>query len=256
MKTYCFTVDDNIRFLKEIAERRPVSLFDHPYLKMYRRLHEAHGVKVQLNLFERLENFDLSQMPDTYRKEWEAQAHWLKLSFHSREETFHPYETAAYDQVFTDCQRVHEEILRFATASNLAKTTTIHWCQTTEEGVRALYDLGVEGLLGLFGNGENPKTSYSLAEDYAKELRQGKTLCIGDVSFAAITFVINNYNQGEILAKLDGLQERDALKVMIHEQYFYPDYDSYQPDFEEKLSACFARLTDMGYQSRFFEEVI
>ena len=74
--------------------------------------------------------------------------------------------------------------------------------------------------------------------------------------FSAITFVINNYNRDEILAKLNSVQERNALKVMIHEQYFYPDYEAYQPDFEEKLSACFAHLAAMGYQSRFFEELI
>ncbi len=256
MKTYCFTVDDNIRFLKEIAERWPASLFDHPYLGMYRRLHAAHGVKVQLNLFYCLGNFDLSQMPDSYRQEWEENAHWLKLSFHSEQETFHPYENADYREVYEDCRKVNEEILRFASEANLAKTTTIHWCHTTEDGVKALGDHGILGLLGLFGNAANPKTSYSLAEDYAKELRQGKTLPIGNMHFAAITFVLNNYNEAEILAKLDSVQNRDALKVMIHEQYFYPDYAAYQADFEEKLAACFARLNKMGYQSHFFEETL
>ena len=256
MKTYCFTVDDNIRFLKEIGEQRPDSLFDHPYLNMYRRLHAAYGVKVQLNLFYRLGDFDLSQMPDSYRQEWEEHAHWLKLSFHSEAETFHPYEHADYAEVYEDCRKVNEEILRFASPSNLAKTTTVHWCKTTEEGVRALGDHGISGLLGLFGNATNPKTSYSLAEDYAKDLRQGMTLRVGDMHFAAITFVLNNYNEAEILAKLDSLQQREALKVMIHEQYFYPDYEAYQSDFEEKLAACFAHMKDRGYRSCFFEELL
>lgn len=40
---------------------------------------------------------------------------------------------------------------------------------------------------------------------------------------------------------------------MIHEQYFYPNYPGYQPDFEEKLSAVFDMLTSQGYTSVFFE---
>ena len=44
MKWFCYTVDDNIRFLKEINERRPNSLFDHPYLAMYKRLHKQFGL--------------------------------------------------------------------------------------------------------------------------------------------------------------------------------------------------------------------
>jgi hypothetical protein len=43
---------------------------------------------------------------------------------------------------------------------------------------------------------------------------------------------------------------------MIHEQYFYPDYKRYQPDFEEKLRAAFLLFQAQNRQSRFFEELI
>ena len=49
MKTFCFTVDDNIRCLREINEKNYDSIFDHPYLAVYKRLHERFGLKVQLN---------------------------------------------------------------------------------------------------------------------------------------------------------------------------------------------------------------
>ena len=83
MKTFCFTVDDNIRFLKEITENAYSSIFEHPYLAMYKRLHEEFDLKVQLNLFYRTEDFDLSKMSSAYYSEWEENADWLKLSFHS-----------------------------------------------------------------------------------------------------------------------------------------------------------------------------
>ena len=256
MKTFCFTVDDNIRFLKEIAQDRPESIFDHPYLAMYRRLHREYGVKVQLNLFYRLGDFELSQMPDAYRGEWAENADWLKLSFHADYEKEDPYILSGYEEVYEDCRKVHENIIRFAAPAALAKTTTIHWCQTTEDGVRALADLGIKGLLGLFGSSQNPKTSYSIREEQAKELRRGKTLKIGEVYFAAIALVLNNYSKEEILEKLGTILERDAIKVMIHEQYFYSDYPAYQRDFEEKLGACFAFLNHKGYVSCLFEDVI
>ena len=44
MRNFIFTVDDNIRFLKEINEREYESIFEHPYLAMYRRLHEKYGL--------------------------------------------------------------------------------------------------------------------------------------------------------------------------------------------------------------------
>ena len=256
MKTYCFTVDDNIRFLMEIAERYPKSIFEHPYLSMYRRLHQEFGVRVQLNLFYRTGNFDLSLMPDTYYSEWEANADWLKLSFHADCEIVDPYASSDYEEVYADCKKVNDEILRFASPSALAKTTTVHWCQTTCDGVQALADHGVLGLLGLFGNRQNPKTSYALPEEYAKALRKGQTLEIGSMSFAAIAVILNNHSEETIIQKLDSLSDRDAIKIMIHEQYFYPDYEGYQPNFEEKLRAAFGFLRKKQYQSVFFEDLV
>jgi hypothetical protein len=195
-------------------------------------------------------------MPDTYYGEWEGNADWLKLSFHADCEIVDPYAASGYEEVYKDCKKVNDEILRFASPSVLAKTTTVHWCQTTCEGVKALADQGVLGLLGLFGNTQNPKTSYALPEEYAKDLRKGQTLKIGNVSFAAIAVILNNHSEETIIQKLNTLSDRDAIKIMIHEQYFYPDYEGYQPNFEEKLRAAFASLQKNQYQSVLFEDLL
>ena len=98
MKNYIFTIDDNIRFLKELTEQNAKSLFSHPYAHMLKCLHEEFGVKIQLNLFYECPDFNLSQMTDKYRAEWVQNADWLKLSFHSRLENIAPYEHSDYQQ--------------------------------------------------------------------------------------------------------------------------------------------------------------
>ena len=256
IKSFCFTVDDNIRVLKELTENRYVSMFDHPYLAMYQRLHRAFGVKVQLNLFYRMEGFSLSQMSEAYYGEWEANADWLKLSFHSALENQRPYEGSGYDEVFEDCKRVHEQIRRFASPAALASTTTIHYCLLTESGMKAIEDNGVVGLLGLFGTNEAPRTSYGIAEGEAARIREGEILKIGNLSFASIDAVLNNVQAERIPEQLASMSRRDRINVMIHEQYFYEDYPRYQPEFEEKLRSAFSFLRENGYQSRFFEDVI
>ena len=253
-KTFCFTVDDNIRFLKEITENRYISIFEHPYLSLYRRLHETYGLKVQLNLFYRADGFELFQMSDAYCSEWESNADWLKLSFHSDVENIKPYEFSGYAEVYRDCKAVNDQILRFASVKNLAKTTTVHYCLATAAGLKALADNQVIGLLGLFGDESHPRTSYGLDETNAARLRNGATVAKESMAFAAVDIVMNLFSKGEILAKLKALSDRDAIRVMIHEQYFYPDYPAYQPDFEEKIDAAFSYLTSLGYESAFFEE--
>lgn len=256
MKTFCFTVDDNIRFLKEITENAYESIFDHPYLAMYRRLHEAFGLKIQLNLFYRLGDFDLSQVSDRYREEWKENADWLKLSFHSEKENVKPYETSPYGVVYEDCRKTNEEILRFAAPRVLANTTTIHYCLLTPEGLQAMEDNGVRGLLGLFGTDTAPCTSYGIGDDDAKKIREGEILKIGNISFASIDIILNLFSIDQILEQLEHLKHRSHIQVMIHEQYYYSDYKAYQPEFEEKLRATFAFLTKQGYQSAFFEDLI
>ena len=256
IKKFCFTVDDNIRFLKEITENQYQSIFDHPYLAMYRRLHKEFDLKIQLNLFFRMENFDLSQMSDAYYEEWKENSDWLKLSFHSDFENVRPYEHSGYDVVYGDCKRVHEQIIRFASPKALANTTTIHYCLLTEDGLTAMRDNGVVGLLGLFGDKEKKCTSYGIEESKAEKIRNGETLKSGDISFASIDIVLNNFKSEKIIEQLVRMSKRDYIKVMIHEQYFYEDYPHYQPEFEEKLRSTFSFLCDNRYQSVFYESLI
>ncbi|MBE6713332.1 MAG: hypothetical protein E7580_07435 [Ruminococcaceae bacterium] len=255
MKTYCFTVDDNVRFLKDLTEKEYKSIFEHPYLAMYQSLHEIFDLKVQLNLFYRMEGFDLSQMTDAYYEEFKRNSEWLKLSFHSELENARPYEFSGYDEVFGDCKRVNNEIKRFVSESALAKTTTVHYCRTTEEGLKALSDNQVMGLLGLFGDAKNPRTSYGIGEEIASRIRNGEIVKLGQIDFASIDIILNKFPKEEILIRLEGLEERECIRVMIHEQYFYSDYKSYQPNFENKLTATFSFLKEHGYESKFFEEV-
>lgn len=256
VKKFCFTVDDNIRFLKELTARRFEGLFEHPYLNTYKRLHERFGLKVQLNLFYESEDFNLSDMTDKYKAEWQANSDWLKMSFHSRTENERPYEFADYAEVYRDCQNVKREIVRFASPFSLGKTTTVHYCLATCEGLKALKHNGVEGLLGLYGAEESPRSSYQNTEEESAVIRDGGIVYKDETAYAGIDVVLNNYSQSDILRRLNLLKERDFIKVMIHEQYFYPDYPRYQSDFEDKLFATFAFLTGNGFVSRFFEECI
>jgi len=254
--TYCFTVDDNIRFLKELTEAPREDMFEHPYLAMYRRLHQRFGLKVQLNLFYEMPGFDLSRMTDRYRAQWEENAHWLKLSFHSRLENVRPYEFSGYEEVYGDGQQVHREILRFAGPASLGKTTTIHYCRTTLDGLAAIKDLGIQGLLGLFGTDEAPRVSYCVPEEKGFLLRRGSVESHEGVQIGSIDMVINLVPLDRVVPELAALLPREQLRVMIHEQYFYPDYSHYQPDFEKKLAAVFALFEAEGFESRFFEEMI
>ncbi|MBO5415062.1 MAG: hypothetical protein J6A83_00345 [Clostridia bacterium] len=256
MKTFCFTVDDNIRCLKELNEGDFSSIFEHPYLGVYRRLHDKYDLKIQLNLFYEAGDFNLSRFTDKYRGEWAKNADWLKLSFHARAEKSRIYESSDYAEVFDDLSRTNREIIRFASESALARTTTIHYCLATEGGIRAVRECGLIGLLGLYGTPDEPRSSYTSDKSDGDKIRRGEIAIRDGIAYSGVDIVLNSYSKEENLARLEELSWREHINVMIHEQYFYPDYPKYQSDFEEKLDAVFALLAQKGARSMFFEERI
>ncbi len=106
MKKCFFFIDDVIWCLRDIARQKPKSIFDHHFLKALKKAHDMYGLKVQLNLFYRLDfyygmdEFTLKDMPDTYKKEWEENSDWLRFGFHSLQEfPDYPFVNADYDDV-------------------------------------------------------------------------------------------------------------------------------------------------------------
>ena len=254
-KKFTFTVDDNIRFLRELTQAPEQHLFDHPYPALWKKLHERYGVKIQLNLFYEEGGFRLCDVTDRLKPAFADASDWLKFSFHSaREYPAHPYSTAPGKQVLSDCLAVQREIRRFAGERSLAKTTTLHYCTCTDDGVEALRTAGVRGLLGLFGTEEAPRSSYQLTEPEAQQLRRGLPLVRDGMLYANIQAVLNGIPAEKISGQIRALTVFPAVSVMIHEQYFYPDYRAYQPDFAQKVEETVAVLTGAGFRPSFLEE--
>ena len=87
-KTYRMAVDDVIRCFENIYlhQEEYTSIFQDPYLAIFRDLHDAYGVPVHMHVFYETNDghFNLSMFPDKYKAEFQANGHWLKFTFHSR----------------------------------------------------------------------------------------------------------------------------------------------------------------------------
>ncbi len=248
---YRFSVDDNIRVFKEIVERDYASVFEHPYLAMYKRISEKYGAKFQLNVYYEDEGFNLTQIPDKYKSEFEENSHWLRFSFHARaDQPDCPYMEAGYEETYRDCEAVHREVVRFAGEKCLSKFTTIHFCQASREAIRAMYDCGIRGLVGL----------YKTSECYGRRFDSFDMPCVYDEETGMYLFcndiITNLYNADDVVLHLAEDDHKEFTEVMIHEQYFYEDYHSYKPDFEAIVENTVKYLTDKGRKSVWLEDLV
>ncbi len=270
---YSLSVDDNIWWLAELTKNPKESLFDHPYLALYRRMHEKYGAKVRLNLFYRVDacdearygTFDLSQMTDRYRAEFIENSDWLHLAFHSfKESPAHPYREASAEQVLDDWKRVEKEIIRFAGEETLERVTTLHFGACSPEGIRALGENGICMLMGYIDLDRrgNPSVSYNLsAERVEQTKRYGFWRDPEDgMMYGKIDVVMNSHSPEKIVQILEKQKAEHPLRgfveIMIHEQYFHKDYFNYEPDYEARIAAGCRWCLEHGYVGAFAQDVI
>ena len=134
-------------------------MFDNAFLKMLKRAHDDHGLAVQLNVFYRTDffygsdEFTLSEMPDIYKAEFEANADWLRLAFHAKQEfPDYPYVNATYEDVKKDYEQIVNEIKRFAGERSISHAIVPHWLPVSRAGCHALADCGVTFISPTYGD--------------------------------------------------------------------------------------------------------
>ena len=268
-KVFRLSVDDCVWFLQYLAANadRCDSLFDAPLMALLRRLHGEYGLAVHMNIYNECPEhggFSLRQMPEKYRDEWLRNRDWLRLSFHARaDKPDWAYTDGNARAVFEDCAEVMAQIRRFA--GDVGAVTTLHWATASGASVQALYDCGVRALLGDFAyHPENggEYLCYGLGHEPFEAVR--KYSFWRDPSSGMIYFpcdvVLNTLLPGEIPAELDRFAarwpDRNFVDILIHEQYFYPDYVNYEPDYERRLRAGIEWCLAHGYAPGLASQVL
>ena len=274
---YRISSDDNILFLADITYHKDEykSIFDNPYLAVYKKAHDLYGAKVHINLFYEFRgeakkyfsnarpDFDLSMMTDTLTDEWKANADWLRLSFHSKhEKPDAPYQNATAEEVTRDCINVCREILRFAGPEVMSPVTTLHFGAANEEVVRAMREFGFKAMTGYFMHFSSAPVAYHAPYDLIEHIfdRDFWYDSDNDMFFGRIDNVVNGSTNEKNMAAIAEIIESPTrggfVSILMHEQYFYEDYSHHRPDFEARILDPARLLWEKGYKGRLISEVI
>ncbi len=277
---YRLSSDDNILFLQDINDNKDTykSIFENPYLAMYKEAHDKYGANVQLNIHWEFDEttedftdntrqyFNLSMMTDKFKDEFIANSDWLRLSFHAKEpQTCMPYLNTDMKTISEDAQNIYREVIRFAGEETLSThNTTIHWGECTLDGMRAMSNLGLRGAFGYFDIREDgrPLVSYFYPKDFVEYLhnRDFWMDTEEDILYGKIDLVLNSYPLEEIVPKLEEVKSNShtygCVEIMIHEQYFHKDYMAYIPEFKEIVLTACKWCADNGYKGYFLQDVM
>lgn len=275
-KKYRLFTDDNILFLADINEHKDEykSIFDNPYLAIYKKAHELYGAVVTINIFYEFRgeakkgfsphrpDFDLSMMTDKFKDEFRENGHWLKLSFHSKNELPNkPYANASAEEISRDCIEVNREILRFAGPEVMSECATIHFAETSEDGSRALRTMGYRALEGDFVM-TSCMCGYHYPVEMIKHIMTRDFYYDTDIDlfFCRTDIVLNGSTNEKNMEKMRELiaspTEGGYMDILIHEQYYYDDYRYHKPDFEARILDPCRLLYENGYKGEFIGDVI
>lgn len=264
---YRLSLDDNIWFLEDIARNANnyKSIFENPYLGFYKKIHEEFGTKLHINIYyQTADGFDISQMPVKYKEEWKNNSDWIRLSFHAFADLPDmPYKDAGYDKMKHDCSMVLEQIARFAGEEVMGPVTTLHWGEATVEGSRALRDLGYKCQVGDFNvDNDLPPVSYYLDVEKRRNIyrrfiwKDNKE----DIIFFRSAIITDCHKLENIPGFLDKIwadpHQSAYMDLLIHEQYFYPHYAAYQPDYRDKVHTAVRWAAEKGYKPAFLESCV
>lgn len=274
MGKYRISSDDNILFLADITYNKDKynSIFDNPYLAIYKKAHDLYGAKVHLNLFYEFNrdgakrfsterpDFNLSMMTDKFKEEWEANSDWLKLAFHSRTEyPERPYLHDSAETIIADFKDVEREVIRFAGNKTFSgDVTTTHYGTANAECVGALRDLGHKALTGYFTlrPSGTPSVSYYAPVPLVEHVGERDFFVDTemDMIFGRIDRVTNLGTFEEVMEDMEYIVNHPHrggfVSIMIHEQHFYSDSNCYRPDFEARVLEPALFLKEKGYTVR------
>lgn len=259
-KTYRLAVDDVIRCFENIYlhQEEYTSIFQDPYLALFRDLHDTYGTPVHMHVFYETNDghFNLSMFPDKYKAEFQANGDWLKFTFHSRVEyPRSPYKHASYELTYREGKQVEAEIERFAGREVMSAITSQHFGDSNLQATRAFRNLGFRCVDGyfIFDKNGDPSVSYYLnkeqtlhaaARDFWVDTRE-------DIMFVKDDIVIDTVPLANIPAFMEEISaaENNCFHyVLVHEQYFYEDYERYEPDYRERVFATVDWCHRHGYR--------
>lgn len=262
-KTYRMGVDDVIWCFENIYNHQDeyTSIFDDPFLKVYKDVHDAYGTHVHMHIYYETvdKKFNLSMFPDKYKDEFKANSDWLRFSFHAlADKPDSPYKNATYEQVMQEGILVEKEIIRFAGAEVMDSVTSQHWADSNIEGTRAFRDLGFKVIDAyfIFDDDGTPMVSYYLNAEQARHAHE-RDFWVDtdeDIIFVKDDIILNDpaYSLDDIDAQLDKFktaQDHCFMYLLIHEQYFYDHYECYEPDYRERVFRGVQWCEKNGYRS-------
>jgi hypothetical protein len=260
-------IDDHSFFFRDILKNDYKSIFDCFYLAKLRELHRDFGAKINLNCFNTTpeRGFRLSMFPDKYKPEFEDNAHWLRLAFHSENEfPAIPYLNATPEQLAADFDLVAKELKRIAGSAYHAGLQ-IHFADVPPDCYQVLADRGVKMLQTRGrerGSTARKLCDYHLPDSILEYLNDNQGWMHFDTGIIFYNGMMPktcewtpvDEMESAILERISIPAKSHLINIAGHEQYWWPFYKNFVPDIYERWATALRLVVERGYKPVWIED--
>lgn len=220
-----FSFDDLAYTLHDLCANRYKSVFDQPFLRALRTIHQETGAVFTLFCFNRvaeIPDYDIEKLPGCYGAELSAARDWLRFGFHAEDgRTKYAADSGAGEAI----ARCNAALRRFAGEDSVDSILRLGFFSGSLDNVLAVRDAGVRGLYAA----DDTRLSYYLNQEQNDEvLRTGRyDDRDNDLVFIRTLPRVDGRSAEDVIAVLE-CWTQPLAEVFMHEYSFLSEPETYE----------------------------
>lgn len=215
-KTVHVSIDDCADCLKNLCSPDIRSVFDVPFFRQLKEWHERFDARFTCYIYAKSGKFSITEIPDSFRKEFEEQSDWLKFGYHSTYRDIRKTKAQSGKEFAVAFARANKEIDRFAGKSARSEILRLDYFFAKESWMPSIYRGKTRYLLGPDSEG---RKAYTLSAVDSSRLWEkgffpfnGVCVCGGGGGYLRTDA---RYEKMGVLAWWDLENMRDQVRIVI-----------------------------------------
>ena len=222
------SLDDTKGIFKYLASHKEScsNIFETRMLSFLKELHEKYKTEFTLYCVYKDEEFNLGQVPDQYRSQFQEAAEWLHFGFHAFDEV----DAVTGEEMKAAYQKVQKEIERITGTKRLADVVRLHRFEGNRQTCRILHELGVKAFL----TADDERDSYYLSHAEKEILKE--TGCYRDEKEEILFYssLTRLEHCGDIREEIERVCQKKWEYIAVFTHEWQMDRD----DIREKMEKC------------------
>lgn len=147
--------DDVEKCFNNLKNNSYASLFDEPFFKWLKGMHDTYGAKFSLYTY----NATIANVPDTYKEDFLKNSNWLKIGLHA-DSSSSTYQNTSYASALSAWNTFVNHVVRITGSyMSVDRMPRLHYFAGNEEALKGLRDANY-GALGFLSSDDNRLSYY------------------------------------------------------------------------------------------------